>query len=180
MTIFYRLKRLIQSDVHALIAGLEEPKLILEQSLRDMQDELAKSDAGLRECESTLKAAIKKQEELANGIKDIEGKIAMALGEKKEEAARFFIKKQILCKKQGEVLQKDILKLREALEALRLDFQNKQNAYNDVMKKKDEIVWQQELQNPAFAAASNFSVPDCEIEHEVELEWLKRMKMVKE
>ena len=180
MTIFYRLKRLIQSDVHALITGLEEPKLILEQSLRDMQDELAKSEVGMRDCESTLKAALKKQDELAASIKDIEAKIAMALGEKKEEAARFFIKKQILCKKQGEILQKDILKLRESLEVIRLDFQNKQNAYNDILKKKDEVIWQQELQKPTFATTSSFAVPDCEIEHEVELEWLKRMKTVKE
>ena len=180
MTILYRLKRLIQSDVHALISGLEEPKLILEQSLRDMQDELAKSDVGLRDCETTLKAALKKQDELAASIIDIEGKIAMAIGEKKEDAARFFIKKQILCKKQGEVLQKDILKLRETLEALRVDFHNKQNAYNDIVKKKEEVSWQQDLQNPAFAAASHLTVPDCEIEHEVELEWLGRMKMGKE
>jgi phage shock protein A len=40
MSLIYRIKRLVKSDVHAFVEGLEDPKWVLAQAIRDMEEEL--------------------------------------------------------------------------------------------------------------------------------------------
>jgi phage shock protein A len=48
MPLINRITRLFAADVHAVLARLEEPDALLKHALREMEDELAASDARLR------------------------------------------------------------------------------------------------------------------------------------
>ena len=52
MGIFNRIGRLWKADLHGIIDSLEEPRAILKQALRDMQEEIESTTAHLEACKS--------------------------------------------------------------------------------------------------------------------------------
>lgn len=178
MTILYRLKRLIQSDVHALLENLEEPEFIVAQSLRDMQDELHVQSENLKKKIQEQKESEFLLQQLVTATAEVEKKIVLAINEKREEAARYFIRKQIVQKKNQEQLQKEVVALRDVIQNLAQDLHAKQKAFDEISEKAKEMAQNKTSQSVAFACAPQFGVSDQELEHEVELEWLQRMKTV--
>lgn len=176
MTLFYRLKRLVRSDVHAVLDSLEEPKLILLQSLRDMKEELERIENNCRETKKELQDKKSSLEDLSQTLKELDDKIALAISEKKEEAARFFIKKQILSQKNKAGLEKAIQKITTHLQELEKDLANKQELYDDIAQKSETLITQMANQSDAFESAKKMQITETELDHEVELELLKRMK----
>lgn len=175
MTVFYRLKRLIKSDMHALIEGLEEPKWILAQSLRDMEEELEKLGQRLDQAERELVLRQGDLEETLATISECEEKIQLSLSEQKEDTARFFIRKQILLKKKVNGLSKEIQRSEAASQALKKELDEKTQAYDEVCVQSEAILAAAES-SEAFACAKGLAASEPELEHEVELEFLRRVK----
>ncbi len=50
MTLIMRLSRLFKADVHGILDHLEDPEAILQQAIRDMEDEIEHGEADLATC----------------------------------------------------------------------------------------------------------------------------------
>ncbi|NOQ63082.1 MAG: hypothetical protein GQ582_01055, partial [Methyloprofundus sp.] len=52
MNILTRASRLLKADIHGILESLEQPDIILQQSIRDMQDAIDKDQSNLSNLEA--------------------------------------------------------------------------------------------------------------------------------
>ncbi len=175
MTLLYRIKRLVKADAHALVEGLEEPKWILAQAIRDMEEELEKQGAALEEKKEKWEKIHKSMEQIGADIASKESDIDLAIDEKREDIAKHLIKANIINRKSLETLadQKNVLS--KDLERLEKEVKEKQKAYSDVCARSQNISFET-VKSDAFDEAKKVVGKDSSLDHEVELEFLRRIK----
>jgi phage shock protein A len=183
MSLTYRLKRLVKSDMHALVEGLEDPKWVLAQALRDMEEELEKmeSDLAVRRSQiDKIRDRLLASEAVSSAL---ENDIEFAMQEKREDIAKKLIHKLLVTKKTLEDLSKRAKACGEDLTALEEDYRIKKGAYEDV-KGRCEILNLKRIDEDAFQSAvrlvSQETGTDATLDHQVEIEFLRRLQRHKE
>jgi phage shock protein A len=183
MSLAYRIKRLVKSDAHALVEGLEAPKWVLAQALRDMEEELEKMEADLGVRRSQI---AKMKDRMIAGeaiLSALENDIDFAMREKREDIAKNLIRKLLMAKKASEDLSQRSKTCEEALVAVEEDYRVKKGAYEDI-KGRCEILNLSRVDDDAFQAAARLvtqeRVPDVALDQQVEIEFLRRLQKHKE
>ena len=179
MSLMYRIKRLVKSDAYAIVEGLEDPKLILAQAIRDMESELEKLTKGIHQKKDHLEK-LKKQELRYNEmLVQIELDINLSIDEKREDIAKKLIRNLIIhkrniqaCRHQSEILMGDI-------HAAEKDLAVKKQSYDEVLAQSELLNFSKQI-SPVFEEANNLVAVESALEHEVELEFLRRLKSKKE
>lgn len=179
MSLVYRVKRLVKSDMHALVEGLEDPRWVLAQALRDMEEELEKieSDLSVRHSQiSKLKDRIIGTEAILSAL---ENDIEFAMQEKREEIAKNLIRKQLLSRKNLQDLQEKGKVSEEEIQKVEEDYRLKKGAYEDI-RGRCEVMNLTRVNDDVFQAAVRLVTPDGGVDstlnHQVELEFLKRLQ----
>jgi phage shock protein A len=179
MSLAYRIKRLVKSDAHALVEGLEAPKWVLAQALRDMEAELEKMEAdlgGRRSQIAKMKDRILASEAILSAL---ENDIEFAMGEKREDIAKNLIRKLLLTKKALEDLSRRSKACDEEISALEEDYRIKKGAYEDI-KGRCEILNLSRIDDDAFQAAARLVARegggDLALDQQVEIEFLRRLQ----
>jgi len=183
MSLGYRLKRLIKSDMHALVEGLEDPKWVLAQALRDMEEELEKIEADLgvrRNHWGKIKDRLIANQAITTAL---ENDIEFAMQEKREDIAKNLIRKLILTRRNLEdLVQKDKV-FAEDLVNVEEDYRLKKGAYEDV-RGRCEVLNLKRIDDDAFQAAARLVSEDgrgdTSIDQQVEIEFLRRLQKEKE
>jgi phage shock protein A len=183
MSLAYRLKRLVKSDMHALVEGLEDPKWILAQALRDMEEELEKMEADLGVRRSQI-AKVKDRRLASEAIASaLENDIEFAMQEKREDIAKNLIRKLLVTRKSLEDLSKKSKVFEEELTAVEEDYRIKKGAYEDI-KGRCEILNLRRIDDDAFQAAARLvsqeTGTDATLDHQVEIEFLRRLQKRKD
>lgn len=95
MAILTRLTRLFRADLHAVLDRIEEPDLLLRQSLREMEDALA--DAGRRlQAERGRRAAIgRRLQELQTALAGIPAELALCFEAGNDDLARMLLRRRL-------------------------------------------------------------------------------------
>ncbi|HEX5035803.1 MAG TPA: PspA/IM30 family protein [bacterium] len=183
MSLAYRVKRLVKSDMHALVEGLEDPKWVLAQALRDMEEELEKMESDLvvrRTQIDKIKDRVIASEAIASAL---ENDVDFAMQEKREDIARNLIRKLIVTRKTLDDLSKRSKVCAEELVGLEQDYRLKKGAYEDI-KGRCEILNLRRIDDDAFQAATRLvsqeGGTDGTLEHQVEIEFLRRLQKRKE
>ncbi len=179
MSLGYRIKRLIKSDMHALVEGLEDPKWVLAQAIRDMEEELERieSDLGIRRSH----VAKLKDRLIANQaiVSALENDIEFAMREKREDSAKHLIRKLLISKKNIENLITKGKVGEEELQKIEEDYRLKKGAYEDV-RGRCEVLNLKRVDDDSFHAAARLvseeGLTDSSLNHQVELEFLKRLQ----
>jgi len=183
MSLGYRIKRLLKSDMHAFVEGLEDPKWVLAQALRDMEEELEKIEADLGVRRNHLGKV--KDRLIANQavVSALENDIEFAMQEKREDIAKNLIRKLLITRKNVEDLTKKDKSRSEELTAVEEDYRLKKGAYEDI-KGRCEVLNLRHIDDDAFQAAARLvsedSLCDGPLNHQVEIEFLKRLQKRKE
>lgn len=182
MSLTHRIKRLVKSDMHAFVEGLEDPKWVLAQALRDMEEEIEKMEAelGVRRLQiSKLKDRLIGSEAIVSAL---ENDIEFAMQEKREDIARKLIRKLLMTKKTLEDLEARSKDFGESLVSLEEDYRIKKGAYEDI-KGRCEILNLRRIDDDAFQAAARLvgqeAGTDATLDHQVEIEFLKRLQRQK-
>lgn len=173
MNILQRLKRLIKSDLNSVMDDLENPKKILEQTIRDMEVQIRIKEENLKSIDHDLKVSFKKQKEVQSKMNTNEENINLAIEEKREDLAKHFIKRKFLLEKSQENLKKEIEFLEERKVLLETDFDKQKKALIDIQDRAEAFALQVKTQENHISN-EDFS---SSLEHEVELEFLRRMKL---
>jgi phage shock protein A len=175
MSIYNRIKRLIASDAHAFVAGLEEPKAVLAQAIREMESELARTEADLKTRQARLETARRKKSRREEECMVLESDITLAIDEKREDLAKPLIRKSLAFKSEVERLEREIAALSREVDSLAGDFTEKRRSFDEICVRSETLDVRKE-DDGAFACAERIVGAETSLEHDVELELIKRMK----
>lgn len=175
MSLIYRIKRLIKSDAHQIVDGLEDPKGILAQALRDMEAELERLESELKTAEGRVEVLDRKRQAWEEALANLESDIGLAMREKREDIAKALIRKALVLRKnlRGTADEKTVLAA--DAHALRAELADKRGVLGEIRVKADAFALKAGVAGRGCRAAS---VPlETPLEEEVELEFLRRLKM---
>ena len=95
MGIIKRVSRLVQADMHGLLDVLEDPREILKQSMREMEEELVKQEAEQRLLVERERAAEKQHAEGERQLLAVAGEIKLCLEANNENLARAAVRRKL-------------------------------------------------------------------------------------
>ncbi len=135
MAIINRIARLFKADVHAVLDQIEEPELLLKQSIREMQSEFDATERNLLNAKQHAKQCEQRLNELKKSIEDISDEIELCLSNENEDLARNLIRRRIELQRivamQSKAAQRyqdqaaELLKLKQEQHSLLSDMQQK-------------------------------------------------------
>ena len=95
MAIINRVGKLFTADIHALLDLLEDPQILLKQSLREMQAELEQQQKVLQQLVEQKSQIERYSEQLAREIETGKQELALCLDENNESLARSVLRRQL-------------------------------------------------------------------------------------
>lgn len=112
MAIITRLSRLLVSDMHSVIERMEEPELLLKQSIREMEEALQAQQVRLQREEAQLRRLRRRSEELTTRITELDAQLDASIEAQRMDTARSIVRRKL----EAESTHGDVTLRIEALE----------------------------------------------------------------
>jgi phage shock protein A len=165
MPILTRLTRLFRADLHAMLDRIEEPELLLRQSLREMEDAVADGARQLATQRQQHAALARRQLEIAAGLAAIPAELALCLDAGNDALARVLLRRRL----EGERLLGHLQRQTSALDA---SIQSRQDEIDNQREQFERLRQQAEVHAPAPSAADaggawsaeQYAVSDADVE----------------
>ena len=181
MGIMTRFMRLCKADIHGVMDQLEDKDLLLKQYMRDMEEELGRKEATLRQMVVSRDKAQQDSERYAEECEKLDQDIGAAIERNKDDIARLLIKKMKPLAYHREELSRHIQNLGREIrefykqvEEQRLQYEQLQLRAKEYSHQAEREQWEKTISATVPAAASREPT-----EEEVELELLKRKEAAK-
>lgn len=173
MAIINRISRLFTADMHAVLDRMEEPAVLLRQSVREMEERLADTQRHIDALVCEREQIEARQQQIAKSLADIESQLDVCFEADKPDLARNLIRRRLenqrfsrLLVTRREVTDKDLAASRAALEENRARLES--------MRQKAELFAEDE--RPAFSPnrdESGRGIGECRVgDDEVEVAFL--------
>jgi len=104
MNILTRISRLFKADIHGILDSLEQPEIILQQSVRDMQSEIDKAELTISELDKQQDKLEQKHQCLEANIKELQEQLQFCFSENNEALGKSVVRKKL----QAEVSLKEL------------------------------------------------------------------------
>ena len=95
MALITRISRLFQADLHAVLDRIEEPDLLLRQAVREMEDDLARDEQGMKALNHELGQLISRETDIGHSLEEIEDELDVCFESGKDDLARALIKRKL-------------------------------------------------------------------------------------
>lgn len=95
MALINRISRLFKADFHAVLDHIEEPEALLKQAIRDMEDDLAKTEQRINLCAHDQDALTVRKGELEDAVNEFEAKLDLCFESDKDDLAKTLIRKKL-------------------------------------------------------------------------------------
>ena len=95
MALITRISRLFRADLHAVLDNIEEPELLLRQSIREMEDELAVSEKRLGNVVREQEILGARREDLDASLATTDEELDLCLKSGKDDLARNLIRRKL-------------------------------------------------------------------------------------
>jgi len=95
MALINRISRLFKADFHAVLDQIEEPEALLKQAIRDMEDDLANTEQGIKLCTHDQAALTQRKSELEAAVAEFEAQLDLCFESAKDELAKNTIRKKL-------------------------------------------------------------------------------------
>jgi len=95
MALIGRISRLFTADVHAVLDQLEEPKLVLRQAIREMEEELVRQQQLRQRLATELEAASARIAGSDERVTDLDGKLDISFANGNDAIARKLTRKKL-------------------------------------------------------------------------------------
>lgn len=163
MALMTRLTRLFQADMHAVLDAIEEPALLLKQSIREMEESIAADEKQIRLWEYEQRQLAGKRDRLAESLDDLEEKCALCFKSNKDDLARPFIKRKLEAQQARQLLAEKITALQEKTSCLTHQLAEHQ-AQLTAMKQKAEVFLEESAVNTTHWENPSVSIRDEDVE----------------
>lgn len=137
--LFSRVVRIVKSYADALLSAAEDPEMILEQSVKDMQEDLIKMKQVSASVMASQKSLRNKYEQVKSAADDWYRRAELALEKDDEELAREALKRNRSCRESAEGLSKQLESQEEALNTLIANTKQLESKIAEAMSKKDTL-----------------------------------------
>ena len=119
MGVFTRMSNMIKVKVNATLDDLENPIELLDQKIRDMEEQLSKAKTSSAEVIGNVKLIEKNMNEVKKLSDDLDGKVKLALSKGNEELAKEALRRKVEADKKYETLKQNHATASAQAEALK-------------------------------------------------------------
>ena len=112
MALITRVSRLFRADLHAVLDRIEEPELLLAQSIREMEEEMARERRQVAPLQQELRQLAARESETANTLGGLEEELEVCFDSGEEALARTLIRRKL----EAERYRKFVSGRRESME----------------------------------------------------------------
>ena len=119
MGVFTRMSNMIKGKVNATLDNLENPIELLDQKIRDMEEQLSKAKTSSAEVIGNVKLIEKNMNEVKKLSDDLDRKVKLALSKGNEELAKEALRRKVEADKKYETLKQNHATASAQAEALK-------------------------------------------------------------
>ncbi|MDY4078186.1 MAG: PspA/IM30 family protein [Clostridium sp.] len=119
MGVFTRMSNMIKGKVNSTLDDLENPIELLDQKIRDMQEQLSKAKANSAQVIGNVKVIEKNMNEAKKLSDDLDGKVKLALSKGNEALAKEALRRKVEADKKYESLKENHATASAQAEALK-------------------------------------------------------------
>jgi phage shock protein A len=159
MALINRMSRLFTADVHAVLDRIEEPDVLLKHAVREMEEELARSEQHVRALEHEHGTLGERHRKTRAALVELGEQLDVCFADGNEDLARKVLKRRL----ETERLERHLDERRATLEhelAARRAALDEQREQLDVMRQKAELL----TASPEGSSKADFVVGDAEVE----------------
>ena len=102
MALINRMSRLFTADVHAVLDRIEEPDVLLKHAIREMDEELARSEQRVRQLEHEREALAERQRKVQAALAELVSQLDVCFSNANDELARKVVKRKLETEKLGQ------------------------------------------------------------------------------
>jgi len=139
MALITRISRLFQADLHAVLDRIEEPDLLLRQAVREMEDDLARDEQGMKVLNQDLGQLVSRETDIRQALAEIEDELDVCFESGKDDLARALIKRKLEALRYQKYLSQKRERQEQTLIGLRTRLQENR-ARLDSMRQKAELL----------------------------------------
>ncbi len=170
MALITRISRLFQADLHAVLDRIEEPDQLLRQAVREMEDDLARDEQGMKALNHELVQLISRETDIGHSLEEFEDELDVCFESGKDDLARALIKRKLEALRFRKFLARKREVQERTLNGLRTRLQENR-ASLDSMRQKAELLAEETV---ADSFVDNWSSPDIVVRDEdVEVAFLR-------
>lgn len=165
MALISRLTRLFHADMNAVLDQIEEPDILLRQSIREMQENLTQQESQLKLAEFETQQLGKKEQEIKQFLSELEEQLALCFKSNKEELAHGLVKRKLEIKQTQNSISTKISNTVEKTDLLNKKYQE-QLAQLASLKQKAELLSPNSNSGPSQSSwnINSLSISDEDIE----------------
>jgi phage shock protein A len=139
MALINRMSRLFTADVHAVLDRIEEPDVLLKHSIREMDEELARSEQRVRQLEHEREALAERQRKMQAALAELVSQLDVCFSNGNDELARKVVKRKLETEKLGHhVAERGAAVAKELAERRKLVDEQRERL--DVLRQKAELL----------------------------------------
>ena len=139
MALINRMSRLFTADVHAVLDRIEEPDALLKHAIREMDEELARSEQRVRALEHERETLADRQRKLQAALAELASQLDVCFANGNDELARKVVKRKL----ETDRLDQHVAERRQTVDkelAGRRTLADEQREKLDVMRQKAELL----------------------------------------
>ena len=95
MALVNRVSRLFKADFHAVLDRIEEPDILLRQSIREMQDDVYADQQQLKRLQAELQHAEQRQSNIQHSLQQVEEELDICFAAGKHDLARQVVRRKL-------------------------------------------------------------------------------------
>lgn len=163
MALITRLARLFQADVHAVLDRIEEPLVLLQHAVREMEADLADDEKKLKLLNFESLRLAQRHEEINQGLGQLEDELTVCFDHGKDDLARALIRRKL----EAEQAQKTTVRKQELLKQTLavLETRITENRRSlDSMRQKAELLGEENGMREEDAATPDYKVREEDVE----------------
>lgn len=139
MALINRMSRLFTADVHAVLDRIEEPDVLLKHAIREMDEELARSEQRVRQLEHERGALAERHAKIETALAELVSQLDICFANGNEDLARKVVKRKLETEKLGQhVAERGAAVAKELGE--RRTLVDEQRERLDVLRQKAELL----------------------------------------
>jgi len=158
MTLIARFTKLFHADMHAVLDAIEEPELLLKQSIREMEEILTKDEKHIQLLSYEQQQLLAKQLELEQSLAEVDEKLALCFQANKDELAKALLKQKLALQQHQKTISAKQSELKESITRLTTQLNEHQNQFASMKQKADIFL--------AKSGAVNWESPQTAIRDE--------------
>ncbi len=164
MALINRMSRLFTADVHAVLDRIEEPDVLLKHAIREMEEEVARSEQRVKQLEHENARLMDRQRKVQAALAELDEQVGVAFDSGNEELARKLVKRKLETVRLDKHVAERHVAAGKSLEQRSAALQE-QREHLDVLRQKAELLTETSHADRGDEwGKTDFAVGDDEVE----------------